>query len=194
MWKDKKDVLMISTKSSNSADAIDSGKTDFRNEPIMKPKVVVDYNRKTRYWFIWSTISTLYMPQTIFKMVPKSSIWIDFRDGYSEQLSGVQGTLLNTQYDHPEVSWKSCEIFIAWHAIRGAEAGSMTKGNKSGEAQTYWSQARRERRICTRCPKTVCWLLWEVQTTTIKRNKCDDSKENKNFLSWLWPILLSWLF
>ena len=42
MWKDKKDVLMISTKSSYS---IDSGKTNFRNEPIMKPKVVVDYNK-----------------------------------------------------------------------------------------------------------------------------------------------------
>ena len=45
MWKDKKDVLMISIKSSHSADVIDSGKTNFRNKPIMKPKVVVDYNK-----------------------------------------------------------------------------------------------------------------------------------------------------
>ena len=45
MSKDKKDVLMISTKPSHSADVIDSGKTNFRNEPIMKPKVVVDYNK-----------------------------------------------------------------------------------------------------------------------------------------------------
>ena len=45
MWKDKKDVLMISTKPSHSADVVESGKTNFRNEPIMKPKVVVDYNK-----------------------------------------------------------------------------------------------------------------------------------------------------
>ena len=45
IWKDKKDVLMISTKPLHLADVIDSGKTNFRNEPITKPKVVVDYNK-----------------------------------------------------------------------------------------------------------------------------------------------------
>ena len=45
MWKDKKDILMISTKPSHSAGVIDGGKINFRNEPIMKSKVVVDYNK-----------------------------------------------------------------------------------------------------------------------------------------------------
>ena len=45
MWKDKKDVLMISARSSHSAAVVDSGKTNFQNESIMKPKVVVDYNK-----------------------------------------------------------------------------------------------------------------------------------------------------
>ena len=32
MWKDKQDVLMISTRSSHSASVVDSGKTNFQNE------------------------------------------------------------------------------------------------------------------------------------------------------------------
>jgi hypothetical protein len=43
-WKDKKDVLMISTTPSHSASVVDSGKTNFQNERIMKPQVVLDYN------------------------------------------------------------------------------------------------------------------------------------------------------
>jgi hypothetical protein len=45
MWKDKKDVLMISTRPSHSASVVDTGKINFRNESIMKPQVVVDYNQ-----------------------------------------------------------------------------------------------------------------------------------------------------
>ena len=45
VWKDKKDVLMISTKPSHSAAIVDTGKTNFENEPIMKPQIVIDYNR-----------------------------------------------------------------------------------------------------------------------------------------------------
>ena len=44
MWKDKQDVLMISTRSSHSASVVDSGKTNFQNERIMKSQVVLDYN------------------------------------------------------------------------------------------------------------------------------------------------------
>jgi hypothetical protein len=44
MWKDKQDVLMISTRPSHSASVVDSGKTNFQNERIMKPHVVLDYN------------------------------------------------------------------------------------------------------------------------------------------------------
>jgi hypothetical protein len=43
-WKDKNDVLMISTRPSHSASVVDSGKTNFQNERIMKPQVVLDYN------------------------------------------------------------------------------------------------------------------------------------------------------
>jgi hypothetical protein len=35
MWKDKKDVLMISTRPSHSATVVDTGKTNRKNERIM---------------------------------------------------------------------------------------------------------------------------------------------------------------
>lgn len=45
LWKDKKDVLMISTRPTHSAAVVDTGKTNFQNESIMKPQVVLDYNK-----------------------------------------------------------------------------------------------------------------------------------------------------
>jgi hypothetical protein len=45
MWKDRKDVLMIPTRPSHSAAVVDTGKTNFQNESITKPQVVVDYNK-----------------------------------------------------------------------------------------------------------------------------------------------------
>ena len=44
MWKDKKNVLMISTRPSNSATVLDTGNINSKNERIMKPQVVHDYN------------------------------------------------------------------------------------------------------------------------------------------------------
>ncbi|CAF4660304.1 unnamed protein product, partial [Rotaria sp. Silwood2] len=43
-WKDKKNVLMISTRPSDSATLIDTGNINSKNERIMKPQVVLDYN------------------------------------------------------------------------------------------------------------------------------------------------------
>ena len=36
---------MISTRPTHSAAVVDTGKTNFQNEPIMKPQVVLDYNK-----------------------------------------------------------------------------------------------------------------------------------------------------
>ncbi|CAF1214767.1 unnamed protein product [Adineta ricciae] len=45
-WKDKRDVLMISTKPPHSATVVDTEKkTNKLNERIMKPQVVMDYNQ-----------------------------------------------------------------------------------------------------------------------------------------------------
>ncbi|CAF1549461.1 unnamed protein product [Adineta ricciae] len=44
-WKDKRDVLMISTKPSHSATMVDTKKTNKLNERVMKPQGVMDYNQ-----------------------------------------------------------------------------------------------------------------------------------------------------
>ena len=43
-WKDKKNFLMISTRPLDSATVVDTGKINSKNERIMKPQVVLDYN------------------------------------------------------------------------------------------------------------------------------------------------------
>ncbi|CAF1508640.1 unnamed protein product [Adineta ricciae] len=57
MWKDKRDVLMISTRPSHSATLANTGKTSFQNERIMKPKVVLDYNRGRQGIDFWDSNS-----------------------------------------------------------------------------------------------------------------------------------------
>ena len=44
MWKDKTNVLMISTRPSDSATVVDTGNINSKNERTMKPQVVLDYN------------------------------------------------------------------------------------------------------------------------------------------------------
>ena len=44
-WKDKRDVLMIATKPSHTTTPVDIRKTTSSDERIVKPKVVLDYNK-----------------------------------------------------------------------------------------------------------------------------------------------------
>ena len=44
MWKDKKDVLMVSARPSHSAAVVDNGNANNKNERIMKPQTVLDYS------------------------------------------------------------------------------------------------------------------------------------------------------
>ncbi len=44
-WKDKREVLMISTKPSHTTALVDIRKTTPSGECIMKPQVVLDYNK-----------------------------------------------------------------------------------------------------------------------------------------------------
>ena len=43
VWRDKKDVRMLSTM--HTAELVNTGKVNRDGEPIMKPKCVLDYNR-----------------------------------------------------------------------------------------------------------------------------------------------------
>ena len=59
-WKDKRDVLMISTKPSDSVTLVDTGKTNKSNERIMKPPVVLDYNKDKQGIDLSDQLSTYY--------------------------------------------------------------------------------------------------------------------------------------
>jgi hypothetical protein len=59
-WKDKRDVLMISTKPSHSATLVDTEKTNKFNERITKPQVVLDYNQGKQGVDLSDQLSTYY--------------------------------------------------------------------------------------------------------------------------------------
>ncbi|CAF4410276.1 unnamed protein product, partial [Rotaria sp. Silwood2] len=61
-WKDKNDVLMISTRPSHSASVVDSGKSNIQNESIRKPQVILDYNKGRQGTDLSDQLSTYYTP------------------------------------------------------------------------------------------------------------------------------------
>ena len=60
MWKDKRDVLMISTKLSHSVASVETGKNNKSNKRIMKPQVIVDYNEGKHGVDLSDQLSTYY--------------------------------------------------------------------------------------------------------------------------------------
>ena len=61
MWKDKKNVLMISTRRSDLATVVDTGNINSENERIMKPQVVQDYNEGRIGIDLSDQLSSYYM-------------------------------------------------------------------------------------------------------------------------------------
>jgi hypothetical protein len=59
-WKDKRDVLMISTKPSHLTTLIDTERTNKANQRIMKPSVVLDYNKGKQGIGLSDQLSTYY--------------------------------------------------------------------------------------------------------------------------------------
>ena len=59
-WKDKKDILMISTKPSHSATVMDTGNINCKNENIMKPQVVLDYYKRGQSMDLSDQLSAYY--------------------------------------------------------------------------------------------------------------------------------------
>lgn len=59
-WKDRRDVLMISTKPSHSTTLVDTGKTNKANQRVTKPQVVLDYNQGKQGIDLSDQLSTYY--------------------------------------------------------------------------------------------------------------------------------------
>ena len=59
-WKDKRDNLMIFTKPSHSVTLVETGKTNKSNERIVKPQVIVDYNKRKQGVNLSDQLSAYY--------------------------------------------------------------------------------------------------------------------------------------
>lgn len=59
-WRDTNNVLMISTRPAHSASVIHSGKVNFQNQSIMKPQVILDYNKRRQGIDLSNQLSTYY--------------------------------------------------------------------------------------------------------------------------------------
>ena len=59
-WKDEKDVLMISTRPSHSAVVVNTGNINSKNESIMNPQVVLDYNEGRQGTDLSGQLSTYF--------------------------------------------------------------------------------------------------------------------------------------
>ena len=80
-WKDKRDVLMISTKPSHSVTLVETGKTNKSNERIMKPQVIVDYNKGEQGVDLSDQLSAYYT------CLRRSKKW--YRKVASEMIFGI---------------------------------------------------------------------------------------------------------
>ena len=74
-WKDKRDVLMISTKPSHSATLVETEKTNKANESIIKPQMIIDSNieKNMLYIYLISYRHTIHASDGL-KMVSKGDI------------------------------------------------------------------------------------------------------------------------
>ena len=59
-WKDERDVLMITTKPSHTTALVDIRKTTSSDECIIKPKVVLDYNKERQDTDLSDQLSVYY--------------------------------------------------------------------------------------------------------------------------------------
>jgi hypothetical protein len=60
MWKDERDILMISTNPSHTTALVDIRKTTPSRERIMKPQVVLDYNKRRQDTDLSDQLSAYY--------------------------------------------------------------------------------------------------------------------------------------
>jgi hypothetical protein len=82
-----------------------------------------------------------------------------------------------------EFRFGACLLFTPWCTIRKSETWPETIVNKSNEAETRRPQARRNTRLRSRCPKTLCWLLREIRQQQSREASNTTAKKIKTFCS-----------
>ena len=135
-WKDKNDVLMISTRPSHSASIVDSGKLNFQNEPIMKPQVVLDYNEGRQGTDLSDQLSTYYT------CLRKSVKW--YRKVAFELVFGT--ALVNSYLIYKENYAKSKVTILQFREslVRSLLLGTPMERLKPGPKQLSASHSKRK--------------------------------------------------
>ena len=182
--KDKRDVLMISTKPSHSATLVETGITNKSNEPIMKPQVIVDYNKGKQSIVLSDQLSAYYTclrrskkwyQKVAFEMIFEMSIvnaYLIYKENYD--------TSRTTMLQFRESLVRSLLLDVPYENLNLVRENVQQV--KRNETQAGGSQARRKGRIYAQCWQTVHWLLCEGKGRTVKRSEQRSSKESKNFL------------
>ena len=135
-WRDKNDVLMISTRPSHSASVVDSGKLNFQKQSIMKPQVVLDYNKGRQGTDLSDQLSTYYTS------LRKSVKW--YRKVAFELVFGT--ALVNSYLIYKENYAKSKATILQFreNLVWSLLLGTPIENLKPGPRQQSASQSKRK--------------------------------------------------
>jgi len=127
---------MISTKPSHSAAVVDTGKTNFPDEPIMKPKVVVDYNKGRQGTDLSDQLSAYYT------CLRRSIKW--YRKVAFELIFGT--ALVNSYLVYKDNYSTSSMVILKFREslVRSLLLGTPFEDLKPGARQRSTSQSKRK--------------------------------------------------
>ena len=172
---------MISTKPSHSATLVETGITNKSNERIMKPQVIVDYNKGKRGIDLSDQLSSYYT------CLRRSKKW--YQKVAFEMIFGISIVnaylIYRENYDTSRTTMLQFRESLVQSLLLGVPYENLKPGPRersSNETHAGGSQARRKGRIYAQCWQTVHWLLCEGKGRTVKRSEQRSSKESKNFL------------
>ena len=135
-WKDKRDVLMISTKPSHSETLVDTGKTNKVNERIMKPPVVLDCNKGKQDVDLSDQLSTYYT------CLRRSKKW--YHKVAFEMIFGV--SIVNAYLIYKEYYGKNIMTMLQFREslVRSLLPGVPFENVKPGPRERLTSQTKRK--------------------------------------------------
>jgi hypothetical protein len=136
IWKDKKDVLMVSTKPSHSATVVNTGNTNSKNERIMKPPVVLDYNEGRLGCDLSDQLSSYYT------CLRRSIKW--YRKVAFELLSGTALANSYLIYKENYTASKVTILHFCESLVRSLLLGLSFEKLKPGVKQKSAAQAKRK--------------------------------------------------
>ena len=162
-WKDKRDVLMISSGPSHSATLVDTGKTDIQNERIMEPQVVSNYNKgrqdtdlseQLSAYYTCSRHSIKWYRKVAFELIFGTGIVISYLI-YKENYATRDATILQFR----ESLVRSLLLDVPFEQLRPGPRQKSTRQTKrkltDHKLEEKEGSARDVRRQCAGCYEKI---------------------------------------